>query len=239
MLEALPAQLWDLIIKAIAFLPKYIADATSLISEPKRFVLKRVSSEQPHLTDALLFLTISFMISWTLQISFVKESVIIDLSEDATFFALYVFAFGGAVCLAWRCVKATGDIEKHFIIHFYYTGVITLIMACGFLAMMGTRKAFDPELHNRFMQAVHDGQAAAFATRHADDIFETTGGLALITVSYFLDIILLTWIIAGWGAYRQLNQLSRIRSGAAFALFIVFSLPLAALVFLIGNALVR
>jgi hypothetical protein len=92
MLEALPAQLWDLMIKAIASLPNYLADATSLISGPKRFVLKRVSSEQPHLTDALLFLTISFMISWTLQISFVKESVIIDLSEDATFFALYVFA---------------------------------------------------------------------------------------------------------------------------------------------------
>jgi hypothetical protein len=50
---------------------------------------------------------------------------------------------------------------------------------------------------------------------------------------------MLAWIFAGWGAYRQLNGLSRLRSFGAGLLFLVFCLPVTAFVFVLGNALVK
>lgn len=52
-------------------------------------------------------------------------------------------------------------------------------------------------------------------------------GLAFMV---FLTAMLLTfaWGFIGWGAYREMNQLSRFRSCAALFLTILFSAPIAA-----------
>ena len=46
------------------------------------------------------------------------------------------------------------------------------------------------------------------------------------------------WVIAGWGAYRVQHGVARLRSVIAFFVFVVFALPVAALTFVIANALV-
>ncbi len=46
------------------------------------------------------------------------------------------------------------------------------------------------------------------------------------------------WVIAGWGAYRVQHGVARLRSAIAFFLFVVFSLPVAALTFVVANGLV-
>jgi hypothetical protein len=44
------------------------------------------------------------------------------------------------------------------------------------------------------------------------------------------------WIYAGWGAYRELNGLSRVRSIVAATIFAVLWFPINALLFFIANA---
>lgn len=47
------------------------------------------------------------------------------------------------------------------------------------------------------------------------------------------------WTIAAWGAYRQLNGFSKLRSSVAFVLFCAAYVPVYAVTVVIANALVR
>jgi hypothetical protein len=47
------------------------------------------------------------------------------------------------------------------------------------------------------------------------------------------------WTIAAWGAYRQLNGFSKVRSSAAFVLFCAVCVPVYAVTVVIASALVR
>jgi hypothetical protein len=201
--------------------------------------MERISSDELRLTDALLFLAISFVIGWGLEISFLKQNPLIDLASSAIFFMFSVMTFGGAVCLAWRLVKGAADINKFFVIHFYYAGVIKLIMACTVMAAIGVLKAFDHQLYEEFMNATYQGQNMNFMIRNSERFIKSDAGIPLISISSLLNIVMLIWIIAGWGAYREINHLSGFRSGAAFILLMLFSIPINVVVYLLANADVR
>jgi hypothetical protein len=64
--------------------------------------------------------------------------------------------------------------------------------------------------------------------RNYDRLMASNAGIPLqFTASFFVSVVLL-WIVAGWGAYRELNHLSRLRSAIAFILFAGFSIPVIA-----------
>jgi len=46
------------------------------------------------------------------------------------------------------------------------------------------------------------------------------------------------WMFIGWGAYRELNGLTKLRSAIAASLFTMFCAPVMAVTYLIANALV-
>jgi hypothetical protein len=57
-------------------------------------------------------------------------------------------------------------------------------------------------------------------------------------VSHLNVLIPLVWTISVWGAYRVANHLSKFRSGVAFVLFMLFGIPITALVAFVANAVV-
>ena len=227
----------DLLDKIIALIPQYVADITDLISGPKRFVLQRTESDASHLVDSLVFLALSFLIGWFLEIPFLKRDPLIELAEDAAFFAFSVMAYGAAVCLAWRVVKGRAEIKIFFVIHFYYAGVLKLIMSCSFLAMAGVLRASDAQFYGDYMEAIAQGQALDFVLQNYERFNNSNAYMPVEGVIHLYVFITLVWTIAVWGAYRVANHLSKFRSGIAFILFMLFGIPTTALVAFIANAL--
>jgi hypothetical protein len=137
----------DLLDRIIVLIPQYIADLTDLISGPKRFLLQRTESGASHLVDSLLFLALSYVIGSFLDIPFLERDPFIPLAEDASFFAFEVMAFGAALCLAWRLVKGRAEIRILFVIHFYYAGVLWLMIALSLTAEIGVLRATDVQFY--------------------------------------------------------------------------------------------
>jgi hypothetical protein len=234
MLDGMPLNWKDLLTRLLAALPNYIVDLTSIVSSPKRFVLQRALNNESPLVDALIFLTISSVIALGLQLPFMQQNAF-EMSIQLSFSAFVIVAFGGAVCLAWRCVKGTGSIINHFVIHFYYVGVLDMIWACYFMSFMGIFRVADRHLCGEFMLAICRGEAD-WVIRNYDRLMASNAGIPLqFTASFFVSVMLL-WIVAGWGAYRELNHLSSLRSAIAFILFVGFSIPVMAVVMSIANA---
>jgi hypothetical protein len=224
----------DLLDKIITFVPEYIADIIQLISSPKHFALERVSKEQ-NITNALMFLITSIVAVWVIQIPIQRTTSQIDLAEDVVVFMLETLAFGAAICLSWRIVRGSADIKTIFVIHFYFASVIRIIMTCGFLVMVGAIRASDPSLYTDFMDAICKAQID-FTLQNYDRIMSSRAGIPLIIVYLLFMIILAVWIVSGWGAYREVNRLSRLRSFIAFMLFALFSIPIIAIAGAISSA---
>ncbi len=226
----------DLLERILGYLPAYLKNLPDLVQGPKRFVLERLSRKEHQQEDALVFLAISFLIGWILKASFIRQGFYIELAADSAFVLALVFAYGVALCLAWRIVKGRAEVQQFFVIHFYYSGVLLLIASCWFMTIVGTLRAFNANLYTRMLENIYQGNAATFFKANAESITAAPGLMPVILGG---QLGVLTWIFVGWGAYRQLNHASKFRSGLAAMLFAFFWFPIAAFGFLLANAAVK
>ena len=162
----------------------------------------------------------------------------IEIAEDASFFGFEVMAFVAALCLAWRLVKGRAEVKIFFVIHFYYAGVLCLIMAFNHMAILGALRASDVQLYRDYIEAVAQGQILDFALRKYGRFRKSNAYMLVFVVNHLVVFIPLVWTISIWGAYRVANYLSRFRSGVAFMLFMLFCVPIMASVAFVANALV-
>ena len=187
----------------------------------------------------LRFVALSFMINWIIKLPLGRSDPIVELATDGAFVLAYVLLYGAAICLAWRIVGGRAGLKQFFAIHFYYAGMLLLIMACFFLATMGLLRALDPALYRELYTAAYSGNLPSFVLQNMDRLWDNP--------AYKLSLILqvlgfatgLAWIVIGWGAYRALNKLTRARAWVAGVLFMLFCLPIAGFTFLIANALMK
>jgi hypothetical protein len=228
----------DLLDRTIALIPHYITDITDLISGPKCFLLQRTENGASHLADSLLFLALSFVISWFLDLSFLDRDPFIQIGEDLSFFAFGVMAFGAALCLAWRLVKGRAEIKVLFVIHFYYAGVLWLMMALSAMAALGVLRATDAQLYEDYREAVAQGQILHFGLNNYERLHKSNAYMPVLVVSHLVVLMPLIWTISVWGAYRVANHLSKFRSAVAFMLFMLFGIPIMASVAFVANAVV-
>ena len=229
----------DLLEKLIGLIPAYFDDLLPLVSGPKRFIAKRLSSDEPAMQKALIFLAVSFLIGWVLKTPFVRGDPFLELGTDGAFVLIYVMTYGGALYLAWRIAGGRAEIQKFLTIHFYYAGVLKLIETSLYLGIMGTIRAADPALFKEIYDAAYGGNLASFFIKNSERLLASPGYRLSLWVQFVGYGAMLTWIFVGWGAYRELNQLSKARSIMAGLLFFVFCFPVTALTFLIANALVK
>ena len=229
----------DLFEKLIELIPTYLNDLFSLLSGPKRFIAERISGNEPAMEKALVFLSISFFIGWILKISLIRGDPFIELGSDAIFTLIYVLAYGGVLYAAWFIVGGRSDFKKFMTIHFYFAAILKIMMSFIFLGMMGAIRMVDPALYKDIFDAAYSGGIATFLISNKQQLLQNTGYRLSIMVQFVGFGAMLAWIFVGWGAYRELNQLSRLQSFAAGLLFILFCLPVTALMFLIANSLVK
>jgi hypothetical protein len=223
----------ELFERVFSFVPQYIADITALVSRPKQFVLGRATSSERSLTDALSFFAMSFMIGWLLKVGFLKRDPVLDLASEAAFVMISAVGFGAAVCMAWRLVSGPINLKIIFTISFYYLGVTRLISACAFLILIGILKNGQPELYEELINAACAGRMTEFIQRHFD-----SWPMSLSIMGYIYCSLLLIWLMAGWGAYRDVMRSTRGRSCVALIAFILLSVVIDGCAFLVAEGAV-
>lgn len=222
--------------RILGYIPTYLRTLPDIVSTPKRFIREQFSQGERQLENALVFLGISFLIGWVLKSSFGDHSFI-ELATDAAFLLIEVLAYGTAVLLVWRIVQGRAQTQKIFITHFYYSGVLSLLYSCWFMLSIGAMRIGNPALYKLLFDNIHKGNMQPLASQEAK---ETLAKAPAFLIVYFVGLILLfAWFFVGWGAYRELNGLSKFRSSLAATLFMPFFFLISALIYMIAAAGVK
>jgi hypothetical protein len=231
----------ELVKNALVFIPNYFADLLRLVTGPQRFVAEKASPDNTTLRDSAIFLAISILLAWILEFSVAGHeksdalTTFLALAGAMVFTFALAAAYGAALCLAWRTVRGDADVKAMFQANFYYAGVLQLIAACTFMATMGALLATDSALYNELMKSISAGAFPFFIHEHTEQL-EQPGKLLTVKLVAFIGLsALLLWLIAGWGAYRELNHRSKAQSALAALLFLVVCIPVTAFMFLIAS----
>lgn len=225
----------DLIERALRLFPQYFEDLVRLVTSPKRFIARKLSQDRVF-EQAFVFLGISYAFGFILGAPLQPGNLWIDFAASAAFTVIQAVGYGTAIWLAWRAVGGNGKLASDLVVTLYYTAVIGLIMTLSYFVVLGTLRMVDPGLYDGFFDAARKGTMPQFVLARSRAGL-SSGVLAVVVEVPVLLMLLGAWLIAGWGAYRASHHVARARSILAFALFVILSLPVTALTFLIANAL--
>jgi hypothetical protein len=217
-------------------IPSYLNELFYLVSSPKRFIAERLYRDKLTMKNALVFLILSFLIGELLDIYGIWNRPFV-VAAQAVFVLLSITLYGTALQLAWRIVGGKAEFHKVLTILFYYSGVLKIAISLFFLAFIGTMMALDPGLSKAMQSALNNGEIFLFVENNLEKISASRGYRFSLLFQFVGYGCMLVWLIAGWGAYRELNQVSKFRSFMAGLLFIVFCTPITALTFVLAFAL--
>jgi len=223
----------ELLERLATLVPAYFADLIQFTAGPKRFLARRTRTWN----DGLIFLALSFLLTFVLQLPLSRTDPVLQAATEAAFVFGYVVLFGYAVLLSWRAVGGKSPIERFFAIHFYVAGVLKLILSATFMTVIGVLRMGDPSTYAEMNKAIYSGNALWFVT-NADrlaqqPVWQIAAALAVTGVA-----AMLAWIVIIWGAYRDLNRLSRLRSAAAFVIFCAACVPVYIVASIVASALI-
>lgn len=210
----------DLIEKILQYLPQYFLDYGSVFSEPKRFIASKDVSSNQVFSEACLFLTISIILVLFANASLKPPNMEFwsYVAMAFEFNALAVVLFGTITRVSWWIVGGKASAKSFFVTYMYFFGVSGILLQGLLILMRGLFKK-----NNRL---VYDAMVAA-ATTGADIPNEVTAQISNLEATIFGIglLLILSWCLVAWGAYRQINQLSRGRSFIAFMISFSLSLP--------------
>jgi hypothetical protein len=203
----------DLFSKALTGLPAYISQVLGLLSGPKAFVLQRDLETPESATEAYTFLAITLFLTLFAQVSILPEQkdYLLTFTSLAVIATFGLIIMAAALYCAWRIVGGKLSFRTSFIVSCYFSGISTLILLVFVLFAAGFLRAKDPANATQILQ----GATPADPTGAAYVGFMSIVGVGLIAVY--------VWIFVVWGAYRQLNDVSRGRSAIALTVFTVVS----------------
>ena len=227
----------DLLKLVFAQFPKYISNFVNLISHPKRFVRKRNKINDEALTEALTFLAITFGLSLILTSPLRSEGV--NLSQHVAarglLIVLAVTVNAAVLRLSWKLVGGKAHFLKVLIPFCYFYAVGNLFLDVTHLLALGVAKFWDPEFykliveHFRKKSFLQSSEAEAYVTGLLGDAQSGHFTKALVFITFVIIsqsgwVAFLVWMMAGWGAFREVTGLSKERSLAAGVIFLVLAI---------------
>lgn len=222
----------DLIEKLITYLPRYFVEFATVFSGPKKFMTKKNSNTESSFNDSLLFLSISMSLSviMTSPLLSAEKDIWEHLGTRAIITFLGVALASLALRVCWRIVGGKASFKSFFVTYAYYSGIIIVLLTLFMLLGEGVFKVIEPDLYEK----------ALVAQAHKTYLPELKGKI-IPQVSFgiilFGYVVASSWALIGWGAYRQLNNLSKIRSFVAFVLMGPFGWLIFIIVFFITSAM--
>ncbi len=214
----------------------YVSDLLLLLARPKTLIARHNLGRTQDLMRALTFLSISLVIGALGLLSIAPtESLSIPgvLGAGFLFDVVTTLILSLPMYLAWRLVGAAPEYRRIAVPFFYQAAVATLLLVAGAMALSTPLLLIDPHFYERIHDIVsHEGPFTPKwleAEQFINQSFQSGGSFAMAGIIAMLVIhtLLLVWLIASWGAYRQgLGIRARWRSLAAFVIFIC-AIPLA------------
>lgn len=222
--------------QAMITVVNYAVNVINLIRSPGRFIDQKVIQEQEDIKNGLWFWVITVLLTWLVSPIFIPQASLGFIVQNAVFSVLQFAGYTSALCLAWRLVRGHADVRNMFHVTFYFWGVVEWIQVFWFSIFCGIAFAVDPELYRRFMASLLHGTGSDFTRGNLSQILTGPAIPWICAIAVIGMGALATWMCAGWGAYRRLNQVSRLRSAAAAALFVVLSLGVTGVLTLVSLA---
>jgi hypothetical protein len=204
----------ELLDKLLAEIPRYARRFVDLLTSPKRFVAQLDLDSEVAVQDAFTFLAVTFGLAYIVQIPLLATSQ----NKEAMFGASAVLTAMGFVlsvavlALSWRLVGGHPNFRKIVIYSCYFSSVSTIIWLGFTLMGIAVFKGFDPAMA---------GPVFGGGTPDAVDLTKSTGYMWFLALVGFGMLAVYVWIFWIWGAYRNLTQVSQLRSAAAFVVFFV------------------
>jgi len=228
----------EAILKYLEFIPSYAIDLINLISSPKRFLNSRNTSSNDSWHMALQFFALSILFSAFLQhfsiwqIEYKDANFLIALAASAATGIVGALLGTTALKLAWWLVGGRATFGSIFLTFVYVYSVFILWMSCTSLTFMGIIASMAPAFYAELIKIFTKGGSAALISYFivsGVNLYQTPNDI-FVALSVFIAesivlIVVLIWIIATWGAYRTLNNVSRARSCAAFIICGFFFMP--------------
>jgi hypothetical protein len=222
----------DILEFILKYVPAYLNEFIAVAVSPWQFMATRNRENINHnLTNALAFLGITLCFVWLLQAPLINKDEFFSRFVSAIIHMLIiVVVFSALLRLCWKIVGGKADFKPFLITYCYFTGVVTFILVIFKLVGSGLIKMNAPEFYRLIMS---NDRAQIEALNVYADHYVIIGSLVQLG-GILVSII---WLAAAWGAYRQLNQLSKTRSVVAYLLFVLFSSPVLSAFYFIAVAL--
>lgn len=222
----------DLIEKILNYLPKYFTNFGSLFVKPKQFIGLRNTMSDDSFREALLFLGISsvLVVIMTAPLLPPGKDLWTHLGSNAVVYLLAVLLSALSLRLAWRIVGGKATVQSFFVTFAYFFGMVLVILTLFMLISQGVFKVFEPELYKEIIEAKINQQPTP-------DVSESSIPLVTLGINVVGMIIITVWSIVAWGAYRELNGVSKWRSILALIVTGILSWPIAAILYFVSSAI--
>jgi hypothetical protein len=225
----------DLFEQILKYLPHYLTEFGAVFSGPKSFIATKLSTDAGDaFGEALLFLGIS------LTLVLLMYTPLLPAGKDFWSFAIpyyvsYIIEIplaAMAIRAAWWIVGGRAPARSFFIAYAYYVGVGSVLIGAIDLVASGFFKTWDPQLYREYSDSFQKVQSMDdWLQSHTDLVHRYAQSYVTLTaavISGLGSLIVIIWGLIGWGAYRQLNGLSKLRSLAALMISWIFFLPVVA-----------
>jgi len=207
----------------------YVPDLLLLLARPKTLIGRHNLGRTQDLMRALTFLSVSLLLGSLCLVGVVSTNwqLIPGILGAALLIGVVAtLAVSLPMYLAWRLVGATPEYRRIAVPLCYQSAVATLLIDAGFMAISMPLALVDLHFFERLHDMVRrDGNVTGKwldAAQFVDQGFRSGGalGMAGIIIMLLIHTLLLMWLIASWGAYRQgLGIRARWRSLTAFMIF--------------------
>jgi len=209
----------DLIDKILTYLPQFFLEYASVLTGPKRFIAEKAKNLDDAFGDACLFLALCIAIGLIVaapfrpaKVEFYDYLVVAFLSNGVA-----IIVFASITHLSWWIVRGKAPTKAFFTTYMYFYGVVFDLIAFLALLTWGFVKQTNRPLFNMMLEAARNEGAPQ---PNYGDAGMTASVLFLVGLA-----AIAAWCIIAWGAYRELNNLGRLRSFVAFMIALVLCVP--------------
>jgi hypothetical protein len=215
--------------KILVSIPNYLLVFGAVFSGPKKFIAERRMNAIEEWVDALVFLAISSALT-VLTGTLVQASgrdLWTALGRYALLVLFAVSLSAVTIRIAWWLVGGRASVVSIFIAYAYTCGVALVLFSVFDLLADGILKALDPNLYAKII-------AKQASLSKATESTAWWVSIAIFGIGFaFVDI----WGFIAWGAFRQLNGLTKTRSFFAFMISTILLLPVTAAVYFVAVGL--
>lgn len=230
----------DLLERALRYGPEWIRDLISLLSGPKTFLMQLDPTGDGTRNRALLFWLGAALVVFMSELPFSSRDGDLWLTfiQATVFHLLTAVILAGLVKISFAIVGGKAAFLPVFVFSLFISGVCRVIWASGIPISKAIVRLDAPDLYPRFETAMNEMMSGRLNV--ALERFITSGSstiLVALVVAVAVSALAFIWIVVAWGAYRQLNGVTRRRSFAAFVLLVLLQLPVAMLLSLAQRGL--